>query len=293
MSNSIAQFSILVNTTDSYSDCWLPFFKLFKIYWPNYKGKIYLNTEKKDYNYSDLNIISIKSNLDPRMWSKRLAYALNYIEEKYILHMQEDYFLHSFVRTDLLESFFEKMVSYDLDCLHLTDQCGIGFYNENTGIKDVWEIKKGSRYRVATQSAFWKKHSLKKLLRIWENVWEFEKYGSMRSDYLFDKIMCVNQNIYGIGKIEILPYIFTGIQQGKWKKDVVDVFNKHGIEIDFNRRGFYSEIRRTLKNRIVSNLDINKQINRVKSIIDLKRLKVKSVRGYNGKDQIFNNNACI
>ena len=58
-----SNFSILVNTTDSFSDCWNPFFKLFKKYWPNYGGKIYLNTEIKDFKYEGLNIICIKNKL--------------------------------------------------------------------------------------------------------------------------------------------------------------------------------------------------------------------------------------
>jgi hypothetical protein len=56
----MGQYSILVNTCDKFEDCWDPFFKLFKFYWPDYTGTIYLNTEYKDYSFEGLTIVSLK-----------------------------------------------------------------------------------------------------------------------------------------------------------------------------------------------------------------------------------------
>lgn len=44
------KYSILVNTCDKFEDCWNPFFKLFFLFWPDYNGVIYLNTEYKEYS---------------------------------------------------------------------------------------------------------------------------------------------------------------------------------------------------------------------------------------------------
>jgi len=41
--------TVLVNSTDTFSDCWPPFFQLFKRYWPECPCPIILNTETKDY----------------------------------------------------------------------------------------------------------------------------------------------------------------------------------------------------------------------------------------------------
>ena len=70
------EFSILINTTDSFSDCWEPFFKLFCKYWPDYDGKIYLNTETKTFNYKNLNIISVQNGLKNGTWSQCFEYAV-------------------------------------------------------------------------------------------------------------------------------------------------------------------------------------------------------------------------
>ena len=48
------KFSVFVNSTDSFEDCWFPFFSLFKTFWPEFGGKIYLNTEAKQFCYPGL-----------------------------------------------------------------------------------------------------------------------------------------------------------------------------------------------------------------------------------------------
>ena len=66
------------------------------------------------------------------------------------------------------------------------------------------EIKKGAPYRLSTQAAFWKKDSLLKLIRNWESGWEFERYGMKRSNYLLNKIMCVDHDKFKKDAKEIL-----------------------------------------------------------------------------------------
>ena len=72
-----ADYAILINSTDSFEDCWHPFFKLFSKFWPNYEGKIYLNTETKDFKYHELDIVCIKNNISPpakkNTWSERFS----------------------------------------------------------------------------------------------------------------------------------------------------------------------------------------------------------------------------
>ena len=105
-------YSILINTCDNFEVCWIPFFKLFKKFWPNYKGKIYLNTELKEYQHSGLNIISIKNEKLGKKWSQCLKYALEFIDEEYILYMQEDYFLLILLSFSLFQIFRSIDVSF-------------------------------------------------------------------------------------------------------------------------------------------------------------------------------------
>jgi hypothetical protein len=259
------KFSILVNSTDSFSDCWLPFFTLFNKFWSDFEGKIYLNTETKSFKYKNLNIISVKSNLRQGSWSECLKYAIDLIEEDSFIYMQEDYFLHSNVNNKLINKYFDFFKNNNFDCLHLTDQCNDGPFIKETTNPNFWEIPKKTRYRASTQAAFWKKKSFINILRPWESGWDFEKFGSNRSNQTLQKIMCVNQDLHNIKSNQLIPYIFTGIIKGKWKNEVKDLFKNNNIIVDFEKRGF---------------LKINKKNNMLQKSITFYKIFKSFVRNY-------------
>jgi len=262
-------YCILVNTTDSFEDCWLPYFKLFNQYWPTYKGKVYLNTENKAFSYEDLNIIPIKNGLIKGTWSQCLDFALGVIKEENILYLQEDYFFNDFIKDELLNEFYDKFIKLNCDCLHLTDQSTPGPFRQT---KDdmVWEIEKSAPYRISCQAAFWKKDVLLSYLREHESAWHFEHYGTKRSTKKNGKFYVVNTNKFGCGKIEILPYVFTGIIKGKWNEKVKPLFSKLNIEIDYSQRGFFIPVKykKTFLEK-VQGLKINELKSRILSKLDL------------------------
>lgn len=236
-------YALFINTCDKFEDCWDPFFKLFSIYWPNYKGEIYLNTEYKDYSFGDLNIIPLKVAKEKQdrhqiTWSECLMRALNKIDKDIVLYMQEDYFLKDYVKTDLIDR-YAKLINdnNDISCIHLTDQAII---NEDSPEKydGLTTVKLKQRYRLSCQAALWKKDILLKHLRPYENAWEFEEFGSQRSAIYKDDFYAVDKRIVKKNFFEIIPYIFTGIVQGKWHKEIVSLFDKHAIIVDYSIRGF-------------------------------------------------------
>ena len=236
-----SSISILVNTTDSFEDCWVPFFTLFKNFWPSYSGKIYLNTETKDFSYSGLNIVCIKNGLINHTWSQCLIYALDTIEEDLLIYMQEDYFLDYAVNIHELSRFLSVFKRGNYDCLHLTNQCNQGPFIDIIGENRIWEIPRGVRYRASTQAAIWRKEALSSILVPWENGWEFERFGSKRSNIYLSKVVCVNQDLYGSHEKSVISYVFTGIIKGKWNKAVVECFQFNNIVVNYTLRGFVSK----------------------------------------------------
>jgi ABC-type antimicrobial peptide transport system permease subunit len=235
------KYSILINTTDSFEDCWTPFFTLFKKYWTDYTGKIYLNTETKAFTFPDLDIISVQNNkLTPNKnitWSQCLINALEMIEEDIILYMQEDYFIKSKVKNEIVENFMLLMSQNDIDCLHLTDQSSSEpFFPSN--YEDLWLIDKNASFRISCQAALWRKSVLLQYIRAYENPWQFEKYGTKRAQIFNHKFYTVNRDKYILNKNEIIPYIFTGIVRGCWFEEVIGLFEENNIVIDFTKRGF-------------------------------------------------------
>ena len=248
-------YSIFVNTTDKFEDAWYPFFKLFAKYWPDYNGKIYLNTEYKTFQFPGLNIISIRNCLahkdaDTITWSQCLKRALEVIDTDVILYMQEDYFLNGIVKNDIVTGYVSKMTEYNINCLHLTDQNNKGPFSPSE-FTDFWLINQKNKDLISCQAALWKKSFLEKYIRPWESPWQFETNGTKRANLTDDKFYTVSREIYRSAFNEIIPYIFTGIVQGRWNEDVVNLFAENNIGIDYNKRGFTKDINgKTLKQRL-------------------------------------------
>jgi hypothetical protein len=240
------QYSILINTCDKFEDCWNPFFKLFKLYWPDCRGIVYLNTEYKDYSYPGLSVVPVKGCVGKSFkgkfatWSSCLKWALDKMDSDIVLYMQEDYFLKAPVKNDLVEKYVKLMYEHpDIKCIHLTDQavrtCGKSEY-ENLDI-----VEFNQRYRVSCQAALWRRDELYALIRDYEDAWQFEEFGSQRSAVMKSKYLCVSRDFVKLNQFEIIPYIFTGIVQGRWYEETVPLFEKHGIEMDFSKRGMLKD----------------------------------------------------
>jgi hypothetical protein len=237
-------YSIFINTTDKFEDCWQPFFKLFTIYWPDYKGTIYLNTEHKEYRYGNLNIVSIKNcerfENSPNTWSECLETGVKYIDNEILLYMQEDYFLNNPVAHDTVYDLAIKMREEGMDCIHLTDQHSTGPFLPSP-YSNLWRFSKYAHHKISCQAALWKKETLIQYIRSYENPWQFELYGTLRAQLSNPAFYTMNRDIYKINKREVVPYIFTGVIQGRWYEKVVDLFTKHDIVVDYSVRGFTTE----------------------------------------------------
>ena len=85
-------YSILVNSTDRYSDCWHPFFYLLNKYFNDVTCPVYLNCENKSFEYDGISIQMIR-NSEKFTWSQCLMNAIQYINSPIILYLQDDYFL--------------------------------------------------------------------------------------------------------------------------------------------------------------------------------------------------------
>ena len=241
---TLQNYAILINTCDKFDDCWDPFFKLWSLYWRNCSGKVYLNTEYKNYHYAGMDIIPLKVcetrhiSKDQRVaWSQCLKWALEDIKSDIILYMQEDYFLNESVKNNIVEKYVQLMTeNKDINCIHLTDQSIRA--ESKSKYEHLDRAALHQRYRVSCQAALWRKSELLELIREYEDAWEFEEFGSKRSAVLNREYYVVNRNFVQLKEFEIIPYIFTGIIQGRWYEEVVPLFEKQGIVVDFAKRGF-------------------------------------------------------
>lgn len=238
-------YAIYISTCDGYSDCWTPFLTLFKKYWPGFDGPLYLSSEYKDCSFEGLDVHAMKvmdhfpEGTGRIPWSRFTRKALELIPSDIILFMQEDFFLRAPVRADVIRDFADLMEAHsDIQCIHLTDQCGKGSVPSRFAHLD--EMIHDRAYRISCQCALWRKSEILSVLRDWESAWEYEMLGSARSAAMGHLYLQVRRDYVRLGEFEIVPYIFTGIIKGQWQKDVPALFAENGIEMDFGRRGMYT-----------------------------------------------------
>lgn len=236
-------FSILVNSTDSYEDCWLPFFKLFKAYWPECDHRIWLNTEYKDFSFPGLNITALQGAIalgkEKPTWSESFLHAFDTIDTDIILYLQEDYFFKGPVQQEKVQELVDLMQQHELTYVGLTDFGNIGPFKPSFH-PDLWEVGQKDQYRISLQASLFNKHGMRQYVRKHENPWQFEFFGNKRARRTPDSFFTVNRDLYSLHGNAIIPYDPTGIISGQWEQAVVEnLFANHGIEVDFGQRGFF------------------------------------------------------
>lgn len=245
------EFTLLVNTSDGFEDCWTPFFTLLTRNWPDYRGPILLNTELKQWSYPglDINCSQVqKKRPNKRLtWSECLLAALDQVKTPLVLYFQEDYFLERPVDAKLIEEFAILMLDDDsIRHIGLTHFGSMGPF-EPTEDARLWRIARKARYRISTQVGLWRVDALKSYLRPEENAWMFEIFGTQRAQHRPDTFLTVNQKIYSPGATPIVQYTHTGIIKGKWHPALSELFAVNGVQVDFTKRGFYKPKPRALE----------------------------------------------
>ena len=235
-----SRFTILVNSSDGFADCWEPFFKLLQRYWPGCQARILLNTETSDYQHPVLPVVATKVQGDsPRRltWSECLSAALDQVQTPLVLYFQEDYFIRRAVQVGKVDAAIEHMLAHpEVKHIALT---GIGSEPPFEPYADTrfQRIRRRARYRISTQAALWRVAALKSYLVAEENGWMFEIYGTWRARKRDELFLCTDySNASGGPTIE---YLHTGIVKGRWLQEIRADFEANGIEIDYSKRGYY------------------------------------------------------
>lgn len=218
-SQSSLKLAILVVSCDNYCDMWEPFFMNFWRFWPNCEYKIYLLSNY--YKTNQKRVIPILVG-DDHSWSSNLLKGLDEIEEEYVFMIIDDIFFSDFVPQENLKKVFAWIYKIKPNYLRLNPRPKPDKpYSNQFGI-----VSTGSLYRTATVLSIWKKTVLLDLLKSGESAWDFEIYGSIRSDKY--------DNFYSTWQV-LIPFKNCVIK-GKWQRSTFKYFESHGISIHLNRR---------------------------------------------------------
>ncbi len=232
--------TILVNSSDGFEDCWPIFFDFLERYWPRVKFPILLNTETKDWAHPRLPVRCTRVALGENRrlsWSECLIRALDQVKTPTLLYMQEDYFIDHAVRTDAIERSIDLMLAQpSIGHIGLTKQGSVGPYDPSP-YSGFGIIRQRARYRLSTQAGLWRPATLRSYLNSSENGWMFEILGTRRAQRRPDLFLQADVAPEQGGPA--IDYIHTGIIKGQWHPAMPDLFQRHNMTIDTNRRGLY------------------------------------------------------
>ncbi len=211
--------AVLVVSCDNYSDVWQPFFELFKRFWGNCPYPVYLLTNHLRPNIDNVTIVNVGDDIS---WSDNLLTGLKQIKEEYVFLFLEDLMLEGSVDSAKVKEVFDWTIENQINYVRLNPSTKPDVqYNSTVGI-----VSKGTIYRASVVVCLWKKSLLSALLKKGENAWEFEKYGSIRSDE-HDGFYSTYQDYFPI---------INSIIKRVWETSAVSKLKSLGVKLDFSKR---------------------------------------------------------
>mgnify|MGYP006077649639 CR=1 FL=1 len=221
--------ALIVLTCDNYSDLWPMFINFSEKYWPDCPYDKYFITNNKDIPESSFDCIKIGKD---DSWSDGLLKAIAALKSKYdyLLITLEDSPIIEYVDQDKLNIITDEFFDARGNFLSLFTQYDNGKptrkYNNYFGV-----IDKGSLYRPTCVYSLWKISVLEDLLVRDENAWDFERYGSIRSDK-YDGFFMVYRNFFKMSNTVV---------KGKWLRSEYKRIKKLGYNPNIIDRGMMSK----------------------------------------------------
>lgn len=226
--------TFLICSCDHYEDAWHPFFELLHIYGMDRRYPMVLNTETKQYtsDHFDIRVINTPGNFT---WSQRLRNVLGQIDTEFVFLLLEDFFLQSPFRFDLFETVVQYMRDHaDVGVVHTTPTGKIPVLPE-----EMFFPRNFPQNNITVTAVLWRREYLLKLLRDHENIWEFEWYCGIRAKRYPEKVMQYNERFPVIFDYRVVISEGYGLTGGKWLPKNKELFEKHGITVNFDRLGWY------------------------------------------------------
>ena len=227
-----SECAVFISSCDAYSDAWEAFFTLFFKYWPECTFPIYFISNQKKYENDRVIPINFPENMgSAHYWAERLKTSIQNNPYRYILYLQEDYFITKPVDTKKILSLIEIMKKENAGYLRLYPSPGPDRKFKNYA--DIGEIDNNSKYRTSLQAALWDSKVLNTMLWKDESLWDFEL---THNENCIQPFLCVRQDLF-FPYISTAPiqYIGTGIQKGKWNRAIIPLFKKENIIIESSK----------------------------------------------------------
>lgn len=229
--------SLIVCSYDGYSDCWDPYFKMLVKYFPEAKNfDIILSTTTKDYSFPGLNINVLQHGNDAP-WGRRLLNSLKEAKHNVVFPLSEDYFLRSRVNFQNFQNFVDFMYKNDdIDHIRML-RYRVRWTDKPSEYQFLNKIDNVCKHRFLLIPGLWKKQTIAKYMKDFENVFMSEKINGYRSWIYRDGFYVINDDyIEKFGQLYDTwnsGYVF----KGKWVSWGLKELENENFDIDFSERG--------------------------------------------------------
>lgn len=178
----INNLTIVVSSCDKYSVLWEPFFEFLFEHWSslNTYNNIPIILVSNDKNFPNPRVTVIKSGKELG-WSGNVEDAVNHVQTKYILYLQEDYFITRKVLEDKILEVINSMEANNLDYVEITEDYFDSLKDEMQEVpgSNLIKLKDHKRgFLTSLQASIWNKQTLKEFLHKEpkdHKIWDFEK----------------------------------------------------------------------------------------------------------------------
>ena len=215
---------IFVCSCDKDDDIFDAFHQCMEKYWKNHPEIIYATETIKNPYYK-----TICKNYPLEQWSKRIRESLQEIDDDKIILMMDDLFIRSKVDTKRLK-YVESILKGNIAMFNF--EKSFDSTDEECEYEGFKKRKDGSLYQLSIMCGMWQREKLIKILEEDKNPWEIE-YGQDTKG--FDFYINSGDFIINWGYENWQPVSLT---KGKWNREVISFFEKEGIEMDYEKRGF-------------------------------------------------------
>src|SRR6476469_9444392 len=223
--------AIVVSSCDAFFDAWRPFVFFFRKYWSDCPFPVYLITNRLQVRSNLIKAISVGPD---KNWASNMIAALGSIQHRYILYLQEDYFLNGPVRSDQLAEDFAYAFDNDVAsfCFYARSQREPNFepLNDRFGV-----VPRDSDGRTRLQVTLWKKEVLLNTMRPGESAWNMEARASERTRDLLALSYLQRRDAP-------IPYLMSAIVRGLWMPKAQALCEQAGVKIHPRFRSIHSEV---------------------------------------------------
>lgn len=215
---------ILVCSCDKNNDLFEPFYYCIEKYWKDHPEIIYSTETIQNPYYKTINI-----NEQIERWTKRIRETLKKIDDDEILLMIDDIFIRKPVDTKRID-YARANLKGNIACFNFEKVFNQD--DQESGLNG-WKIrKKGSPYELSLMCGLWNKEKLLKVLENDSDPWTVEYNQDTKG---FDYLINSDDYIIDWG---YKTFNYVGVVKGKWSREVIPFFEKEGIKIDYEKRGF-------------------------------------------------------